>query len=352
VGFVPERRPAVYEALAELESDVLCVQEVWQDEDWNALVEASEDARPHVERIEPMPGVSGLCTPEEFVPLRECSELMCPGAGPSDLFTCTVDMCDAEVGALSSTCTSCLVDNGASGDLDTIEAACLGSGVSDEDLPLPPEERSYLLGGAFGVGLLSKLPLMETDTLVLDASTTRRGILYALIDVPELGEVAVFCTHFTAVLNELRYEGSYETWEGENTAHVQAAIDWIDEKTDRDSQVILLGDLNTGPALPADDILPEVAESYAQLPEADFEDPFLDGPGASCTFCTSNALVRQEDTGVGAAIDHIMIRGIDARVTAERILDEPVPVSGDEDAGSPDELPLSDHYGVEATFYE
>jgi endonuclease/exonuclease/phosphatase family metal-dependent hydrolase len=261
-------------------------------------------------------------------------------------------MCDAEVGELSGTCTSCLVDNGASGDLDMIEAACLGSGASEEDLPLPPEERSYLLGGAFGVGLLSKLPLMETDTLVLDASTTRRGILYALIDVPDLGEVAVFCTHFTAVLNELRYEGSYETWEGENTAHVQAAIDWIDEKTDRDSQVILLGDLNTGPALPADDILPEVAESYAQLPEADFDDPFLDGPNATCTFCTSNALVRQEDTGVGAAIDHIMTRGIDARVTAERILDEPVSVSGDEDAGTPDELPLSDHYGVEATFYE
>jgi len=47
-----------------------------------------------------------------------------------------------------------------------------------------------------------------------------------------------------------------------------------------------------------------------------------------------------------------MIRGIGARVTAERILDGLVSISGDEDAGIPDELPLSDHYGVEATFYE
>ena len=136
VGFVPERRPLVNDALAELDSDVLCVQEVWQDDDWDAVVNANEDVRPHAERIEPMPGVPGLCTPEELLPLRECSELMCPGAGPSDLFACTVSMCVAEVGALSATCTSCLVDNGASGDLEVIELACLGSAADEEDLPL------------------------------------------------------------------------------------------------------------------------------------------------------------------------------------------------------------------------
>src|SRR5688500_3666524 len=60
-GFVPERRPAVYDALTEVDSDVLCVQEVWQDDDWEAIVSANEDVRPHAERIEPMPGVPGLC---------------------------------------------------------------------------------------------------------------------------------------------------------------------------------------------------------------------------------------------------------------------------------------------------
>ena len=174
-------------------------------------------------------------------------------------------------------------------------------------------------------------------------------ILYAKIDVPELGEVAVFCTHFTAV-SRAQLRSSYETWEGENIAHVAAAIDWIDEKTDDDTQVILLGDLNTSPAVPADDILPG-GQSYAQLPKR------------ASTIRSSTATMHlaplheqragaRKDTGVGATLDHVMIRGISSRVTAERILDEPVAVSGDEDAGVPNELPLSDHYGVEATFYE
>jgi len=187
VGNVPERQPLVTEAVAALDADVVCMQEVWSDEHWDALVAANEDTRPHALRLEAMPGVPGQCTEDELLPLRACSELMCPNAGPSDLVSCTIVMCSDEVAVLSSSCTSCLVDNGGSGDLDVIEAACLGSsGASPDDLPLPPEERSYLLGGAFGIGLLSALPLMETDTLVLDAATTRRGIVYAKIDVPEL----------------------------------------------------------------------------------------------------------------------------------------------------------------------
>jgi endonuclease/exonuclease/phosphatase family metal-dependent hydrolase len=351
VGWVPERRPLVNDAIAELAADVLCVQEVWLDEDWDALVEANDGVRDHVERIEPLPGVPGLCTPEEFQPLRACSELMCPDAGPSDLSTCTISMCEPEVLALSGACGACLIDNGATGDLDMIEAACLGSG-GGSDGPVAPEDRSYFLGGAFGIGLLSKLPLNDVDTIVLDSSTSRRGIIYASIDVPELGEIGLFCTHLSAVLNGVRYEGSFDDWEGENTAHVAALLEWVDEKTDDGDKVVVLGDLNTGPAVSSKDIVAEVPESYAQLPEADYEDPFLDGPNADCTFCSSNPLVHEEDTGVGGLIDHIMVRGFDTEITADRILDGLLPVESDADSGVPDELPLSDHYGVEAIFFE
>lgn len=352
VGYVPERRPLLTEALGEFAADVLCMQEVWQDEDWNAVVEANADVREHAFRLEPLPGVAGDCSPEELLPLRECSELMCPGAGPSDLFSCTVAMCNPEVSNLSGACSSCLVDNGASGDLDVIEAACLGSGSGD-DGPVPPEERSYLLGGAFGVGLLSKLPLNNPDTLVLDSSTTRRGVLYASIDVPELGEVALFCTHLSAVLVGVRYEGSYGDWEGENTAQLEALLDWVDEKTEPGAKVIVLGDLNTGPAVSSKDIVAEVPESYEQLADYDYTDPFLDGPNADCTFCSINPLVIPGDTGIGGMIDHIMVRGFDGDVSVERIFDELLPVEGGgEDAGAPDELSLSDHFGLEATFFE
>ena len=51
VGWVPERRPLVNEAVAALDADVVCMQEVWQDADWDALVESNEDVRAHVEQI-------------------------------------------------------------------------------------------------------------------------------------------------------------------------------------------------------------------------------------------------------------------------------------------------------------
>jgi endonuclease/exonuclease/phosphatase family metal-dependent hydrolase len=244
-----------------------------------------------------------------------------------------------------------LVDN-AGGDLDSITMACLGSGSGD-DGPVPPEERSYLLGGAFGIGLLSKLPLNDVDTLLLDSSTTRRGVLYATIDVPELGEVAVFCTHLSAVLNDVRYEGSFGDWEGENTAQLEAMLDWVDDKTEDGAKVILLGDLNTGPEVSSKDIVAEVPESFAQLADYDYEDPFLDGPDADCTFCSSNPLVVSGDTGVGGMIDHVMIRGFDTEVEVVRILDTLNDVEADADAGVvPDQLPYSDHYGLEASFFE
>jgi hypothetical protein len=103
----------------------------------------------------------------------------------------------------------------------------------------------------------------------------------------------------------------------------------------------------------SEDIVAEVPGSYAQLAEADFEDPFLDGPNADCTFCTSNPLVKADDTGVGGMIDHVMVRGFDSPITVRRTVDGLFPVeAGDEDAGAPDELPLSDHYGLEAIFFE
>jgi endonuclease/exonuclease/phosphatase family metal-dependent hydrolase len=352
VGFVPEREPLVNDALAELEADLLCVQEVWEAEHWDELVAANEDERPHTLRLEAMPGVAGDCSPEEFGPVRACAELMCPDAGPSDLVSCTTTMCADVVATISTPCGVCLLDAGSSGDLDVVEAACLGAGSGGASEPLPPEERSYALGGSFGIGLLSAFELTETDTLVLDASTTRRGILYAKVEHPELGDLDIFCTHLSAVLNDVRYEGRYDTWAGENSAHVEALIEWVDDKTADDAQVIVLGDLNTGPAQSADDIEAEVPASYAQFPEAGFDNAFLDGDNAKCTFCSANPLVLSGDTGVGAAIDHILTRGIAADVRSERILDGVVSTADDDDGGTPDELPLSDHYGLAATFYD
>jgi hypothetical protein len=121
---------------------------------------------------------------------------------------------------------------------------------------------------------------------------------------------------------------------------------YIDEKTDENDRVIILGDLNTGPAV--GDIAAEEAANFALLTNAGFESPFLeDAELADCTFCASNPLVS--DTAASVAIDHLLIRGLDADGTARRFLTEPVDIDVD---GVPTTVAFSDHFGVRATLFE
>jgi endonuclease/exonuclease/phosphatase family metal-dependent hydrolase len=175
------------------------------------------------------------------------------------------------------------------------------------------------------------------------------------LDDTPAGTVHVFCTHLAAILPGLQYEGSYGDFTGENDAHVQALIAWVDEKAKEGEKVIVLGDLNTGPA--GDGIEPSVADNYARLPEAGFVNAYLDGPMAACTFCKDNPLVISGDTAVDATIDHILTRGIDEGVSIERIFDQRVkievpkttPDGGMSTELEERELALSDHYGLRAT---
>jgi endonuclease/exonuclease/phosphatase family metal-dependent hydrolase len=345
VGFVSERAPLTIEAVAAIAADVLCVQEVWEQEHWDALVAANGD-RPHVLRLAAEPGAVGKCSPDQFNPLQACAEPACGSAGAASLVPCVLNSCGALVQTLATGCTDCLLQNAPSGDFAAIRAACVGAGAT-QGIPAP-EDRSYVSGGSYGIGMLSTKPFAATDEKRLDASTVRRGILYGRLDETPVGPVHVFCTHLAAILDGLQYEGSYGDFTGENAAHAEALIAWAKEKAGKDEKVLLLGDFNTGPA--GDDIAASVPDSYAQFPAAGFDNAFLSGPNAACTFCSSNPLVLSEDTGAGAAIDHVLTRGIGPTVVAERVLDELVTIDVSLDAGTEQrEVALSDHFGLHAT---
>lgn len=359
VGYVPERLPLVTKALVELDVDIQCVQEFWAQDHWDGLVAASQSERPNVLHLDARPGVSGKCSPDEFLPLRSCAEARCGSAGASDLVSCTTTECPAQVAVLSGPCITCLLDNASSGDLDVISNQCLGMDVTVDGGAVPPDKRAYLAGGSYGIGLLSKLPFLETDHLELDSSTNRRAILYARVDAPNLGPVSVFCTHLAPIENGVKYDGSYGSWEAENAAHVTALIDWVSAKQEKGGQVLVLGDLNTGPK--GRDIAPSVPDNYALLRTAGFDDPFLRGPNAACTFCVDNPLVSPTDAAANADIDHILTRGTSVDVSVERLFTEAVTITTEappmEDGGAGDagkthvtkQVRLSDHYGLRAT---
>jgi endonuclease/exonuclease/phosphatase family metal-dependent hydrolase len=332
-GFVPltdVRAPETIAALARQDLDLLCVQEVWRAEDVRALEEATAAQWPYRTFPEPQPGeplgTEPACELSELTLIQTCAVAECGDVATGSLASCVLTRCDTALVEVSPECASCLASQIGAG-LSEIVATCTTE---------PPGTLAY--GGSFGLGLSSRYPLLEQDLLVLEATFNRRGVIYARIDAPEVGEVDVFCTHLTPIFDDIPYPGP-GSWEAEQRAQIEALLAFVAEKTGGEGPALLLGDLNTGPRV--DGIEPEAPDNYALLLGA-FRDPFVeDTDNVQCTLCPDNPLVP--DTAAPVVIDHVLVRGIDG--PARRFFEDTFVVEVD---GETLTTALSDHYGVRA----
>lgn len=333
LGFVlgtESRTPLVADALAAVDADVICLQEIWTPEQVAAIEAAVGDAFPH----------------RYFPPAQQSPDANC-GAGDLDgLLTCLTDNCDTtcvdEVAScafsacavpfvtLPKDCMRCAMAN-----VGTDPAVVADTCVSD------PVEFAY--GGSFGTGILSKRPLTDVEEHVFDSTSNRRGVTHAVVDagVP----VDVYCTHLTAVFDTIPYPRESGSWQAEQLVQIQELLAFMDE-TGGDHRV-LLGDLNTGPAIDASNIVSEAAESFRQLTDAGLEAPYLELDGR-CTFCASNPILTQDGATEDVLIDHVLTTGTVASA-ATRILDGTVEASTCVDGVDLSTSALSDHYGISVT---
>lgn len=104
---VAERTEPVINALTSNSSslDVLCVQEFWLAEHWQALAASVASELPHALRLAPRPG-TGSCSAEELGALGQCLQTACPDASGENLVACATTNCAAEVTALNPGCLS------------------------------------------------------------------------------------------------------------------------------------------------------------------------------------------------------------------------------------------------------
>jgi endonuclease/exonuclease/phosphatase family metal-dependent hydrolase len=336
--FVPladERVPAVAAAVANTDASVLCLQEVWRDEDVATIIGAAQNRYPFnywVPTTDPTAG-EPACTAEEVDPLLTCvTDHDCEN-DPAGLINCGLLNCGDEVTALAAAnevCFSCIAANAALGTIAGISNACLTGGGS------------LTLAGRNGVVLLSTQPLQNTEIMIFDAYLNQRVVLHAQVERPVVGLVDVFCTHLTAIFDDtIPYGGNFGSWAGENAAQIQSLLDYIDE-VGTTGQIVALGDFNTGPEIPPD-IVGEVPANYALLAAGGLTSPYADGAGVACTFCNDNTL--QVDPTNDKTIDHVFFRGLPGAATfqSRRILTELVSV--DTDMGTV-QTNISDHYGV------
>jgi endonuclease/exonuclease/phosphatase family metal-dependent hydrolase len=341
VGFVEAsepRAPLTIAELAKVEADLICVQEFWRADHVEQLKAATAAKLPHAIFPDPQQVTSGAaaCAAGETDALLGCVQANeCDKLCSDALVGCALEHCLAEFSALPADCKGCVQAN-IGNEIDVILNTCLG----------PAGEYAY--GGSFGIGLLSAEPLLAQETKVFESTTNRRAVIYGKLNTA-IGEVHAFCTHLTAVFKTIPYPKATGSWAEEQAKQIDEMIQWAGEKAGADGKILIMGDLNTGPA--GDGYIAEVPANYQKLVDAGFENPYTAQPGHLCTFCADNPIIKKassSDDKESVVIDHVLTRGFAGiSSSGKRVLDQPIQV---ENCAKTITTGLSDHYGASITF--
>jgi endonuclease/exonuclease/phosphatase family metal-dependent hydrolase len=352
VAFTNERLAVNETLLADFESDVICLQEVWQDEQVDAITQALKNNFPEIYTVPPEQIFSeaAACSNEDVGALVQCVNTQCPGLSGTALVACLPDQCGGPLFELPPVCLDAVIGTVGIPDV-TLEIAI-------EAVTQPAGKFSF--GGALGLILASRYPLeaREFQDFIDDSTSNHRGALYAEIEINEQSHV-IGCTHPTANLEDtIDYpkSGKHGSWKGENRFMLEQMISFANTKAGN-NPILFAGDFNCGLANASNGVVDaEFPDNCRLWLEDGFADPAADD--LPCTFCDSENLILQDDPGSVIEqkfLDHIFIKNMVTTkpIVADRVFDDPVsieattPPSELQPADSPMMTHPSDHFGVE-----
>ena len=369
-SFVPNedaRREVIPGAIAALESDVVCLQEVWTQADKEALEAAIGGTFPHIASF-----THDLDTPIDDATDQEGNIPPAPTMAPcgtpvlegflDTALACVAENCSTIPGSEEGMTTSveCAQTNCLSAVTDLLVGgpenlqcyACLASSLPVETLSGMRElcttevNAGLAFRGQSGVMIASKHPLSAIDDFVMPGSWNRRVVAAATVTLPDDVAVDVYCNHLTPIFNNVAfpYTGAYGEgrsgapgWAAEQELQALKLAAYVQSRSG-DRPAVILGDFNAGRAIEGTDLENEGVSTMAVL-EANFELAMPDEPRATFTPDNGNNVEDTENVW----IDHIWLYGsltaTDVEVTFEENL---VTLEGGE------MVPLSDHYGMKA----
>lgn len=349
VPFTNERLVVNETLLADYDSDVICLQEVWLEDQVEALTEALKPNYPEIYTVpaEQIYSETAPCTDEEIDPFASCVETQCPGLSGADLVACAPAQCSAPLFALPSAC------------LDAV----LGSvGIPDITVDLLVETVTqpagiFAYGGALGLIMASKYPLevREFQDFIDDSTSNHRGALYAEINLNKQTQV-VGCTHPTANLSatiDYPSSGKHGSWEGENRFMQEQMIAFANTKAG-DNPIFFAGDFNCSIANASNDVQPDFAANCQLWLDDGFSSPAAEQ--LPCTFCEQeNLVLRPEGNNGRWMLDHVFVKNLESTssLAAKRVFDTPVSIEALDPPSelAPEDSPMlthpSDHFGVE-----
>lgn len=303
--FYDERTAVKLDVLSEADSDVLCIQELYNSKDLLKVKDFFEHeldySKPlwlvtNEDDFDPIPPA---CSQEDVAPIISCYMENCMEEGAAQ--TCILTECGTIFLTLPQACQTCLLGEGigaiAGGDIQAVLQGCMNETKFD-----------YNYDGNNGILLVSRYPMKDKGSLGLTSYGNYRMAIYATVQTgiykPGIGDVQVICTGLSK-LSDSEYDGLAGSWAQEQLAQVNEILA-IPEKEDV-SQRVIMGDFN-GNIAGGYNIIESNSAPVSAIISAGYYDPYFDiseDDELPCTVCAENPMVKPV---VNAVPDHIFFQ--------------------------------------------
>ena len=334
-----ERVSAVAQAVAAHNSDVICLQEVWQPSDLAVISNAIRSSYPSIvaPAARQKPSVRApVCSSNDLEPTVSCVISNCLLASVG-VFECLIGTCHDQLETLAANNPECA-------QAITAQQGKSSSDVLDIQAELFSNSPAGLFAfeGAPGVVLASKLPLESAQVVDFFDITTVSRRVGVLATVTKNGvRHRVGCTHLQSNLDGLiPYTGALGSWGGEQRGQGERFRDAALAYGGADP-IYLAGDFNCSFGVSSSGVASELTQTCEVFTKAGFADPAT--AQLPCTFCSSNNLVAENSSiseSRDTLLDHVFVKNpIYSGLQTERVFTEIVTAGGSA-------TNLSDHFGV------
>lgn len=337
--------------------DALCVQELWEASEKQQFISQVASKFPYsTSPPDKAPNCSPDCSSDELDNLANCGgTLSCfEGMGAFDALSCIVDNCHDVFDDLSSECQLCLgLTSGfsVSGKLEECAGQIPLGSDDDDDIY---NGCQWLYNGVSDSVLFSTIPFNQTGYYYFSISpVVVVSVAYGKI-IFNNQPVNLFCTHLSAELPIINNRQP-------NAQQSSEIVSYIQSIAGANEAIIIMGDFNHGPSVSATNVQEQWPEGFNTIQSAGYPSTYtyLNPNSAECTFCSDNPLQSpihddndddddDDSNNENWIIDHIYSNaptpGIFCALSASRFATERiVPLESES-------VPISDHYGVQASF--
>jgi len=345
VRYASQRIPHIIEALKNHDTDVLCVQELWNKEDIDTIKNALKDTYAYnfvMPFKQKKAGQVPACSPYRlFGPHSAglCLLSKCMKKTGDEFTDCVLNTCGKAIERLKKKDRICA---------EAFFAQVGKSMVKGVLTVLNPFKRTGLFTyeGSNGLAIFSKYPLTDVTGFSMDNESTvsRRSVLYANVKKDNQNH-HVACTHLSANLFNVPYTGTFESWVDESYHQAMMMTAMVEDKAGTEP-IFLAGDFNCSFEDLSAGMEAEAPKTCSHFISEGYFSKMLEQ--AECTFCADNTLVL-DAWEKDKMIDHIFAKNVDTSNLATQVIMKDLVTIKDE-AGVDIMSNMSDHFGVKLEF--